>query len=58
MRRMQTLTVHRDLLLPADESLCEPLERDIDLVASAAMLIGSWALCIGTGMLIYRAGRH
>lgn len=40
-----------DLVDPADDVQRNPLE-------GAAVLVGSWALIIGTFKLIHRAGRH
>ena len=43
--------VRPDAVLPANDFQRNPLE-------GAAVLVGSWALIIGTFKLIHRAGRH
>ena len=50
-RRMLASPVRPDAALPANDYQRNPLE-------GAAVLVGSWALIIGTFKLIHRAGRH
>jgi hypothetical protein len=48
---MLVTSVRPDLVLPMDDHPRNPIE-------GAAVLVGSWALIIGTVKLIHRAGRH